>query len=753
MTPARGRPAAEPRARPGGRGSGPRLERALRVALFGALGLLLLTPLVVTPSTVAPYMLGKALWARSLIEIAFALWAVLAVLRPGYRPQRSWVLLLMAIGLGVALLAALTGSSPERSLWSTHNRMGGVVDQAHWFALALVLTSTLRRPSEWRALLGAHLVVGAAVACLAIAGAGGVEIPFFPRLSELRLLRVGGSLGIPTVLSVSMLANLMLAAGFAIRAWLAPRDAETSTPRRARTAGWTVVAALHLVGLVVSGSAGGFAGLCAAVGFASLGFALLTRGRGRRAALVLPVLLAVGFAALGARFFEPGRGSIVSADVVRQLPGGDGLAWILDTHFRRPGMQGRLSVWRAGLKGFAERPVLGWGPENFLVAYGRHAAGYAAAAEAHDYAHNKPVEVAATTGAAGLAVWVALWGLALAVPLRAARAMAPPEKALAVFAAAAVAGHLTQLMLLFDTPAGLLISTLLLAFAARLEAAALPERWRWRLPALPGGAALRGGAPRQWRKARLAIGAAAVLAALAGLATNRAILASADARYLGERAVLSGATAAVVDAFPPLANNWRRRIFEVLERHWPQIRTANPHAAMTLLAWADREAAAAVRAEPGNWRIARTLARLYKAVAATEPGHAVAARKHLERARALAPNRAVFPVLIVTPRGLEVEPLADGRLLLRWQPSPGAGFHVILRSRDGAPLRPIHWSYDPDRSTYVASPCDGCRHVIKACRWPGVCTEETQWPIPGGTDTRLRPTPPAQAPDNVSRDP
>ena len=118
-------------------------------------------------------------------------------------------------------------------------------------------------------------------------------------------------------------------------------------------------------------------------------------------------------------------------------------------------MQGRLSVWRAG-KGFAERPVLGWGPENFLVAYGRHAAGYAAAAEAHDYAHNKPVEVAATTGAAGLAVWVALWGLA--VPLRAARAMAPPEKALAVFASAAVAGHLTQLMLLFDTPAGLLIS-------------------------------------------------------------------------------------------------------------------------------------------------------------------------------------------------------------------------------------------------------------------------------------------------------
>ena len=286
--------------------------------------------------------------------------------------------------------------------------------------------------------------------------------------------------------------------------------------------------------------------------------------------------------------------------------------------------------------------------------------------------------MATTTDSAGLAVRVALCGLALAVPLRAAGAMAPPEKARAVFASAAVAGHRTQLMLLFDTPAGLLISTLLLAFAARLEVAALPEQWRLRLPAL------RGAAPRQWRKARLALADAAVLAALAGLATNRGVLVSADARYLDERAVLTGATAVVVDASPI---NWRRRIFEVPERHWPQVRSTDPHAAMTLLAWAGREAATAVRTEPVNWRIARTLARLYEAVAATEPGHAGEAGKHMERSLALAPNRDVFPVRIVTPRGLEAEPRDDGRLLLRWQPSPSAGFHVILRARGGAPLR------------------------------------------------------------------
>ena len=151
----------------------------MRAALFGALGLLLLTPFVIFPDTVSPFSVGKALWSRSLIGIAFALWAVLALARPHYRPPRSWILLLLAGGLGISLLAAATGASPQRSLWSTYSRMQGVVDQAHWVALAVVLASLLRHGREWRALLGANLAAGAALACLAIARAADVDMSFF----------------------------------------------------------------------------------------------------------------------------------------------------------------------------------------------------------------------------------------------------------------------------------------------------------------------------------------------------------------------------------------------------------------------------------------------------------------------------------------------------------------------------------------------------------------------------------------------
>ena len=121
-------------------------EPVLRFALFGVLGLLLLTPFVVTPGTVYPFVVGKALWSRSLIAVAFALWALLALLHPGYRPPRSWLLVLLVAGYGATVLSAgFGGVHPGHSLSSDYERMQGVVDQAHWVVLA-VQPDALRGP-------------------------------------------------------------------------------------------------------------------------------------------------------------------------------------------------------------------------------------------------------------------------------------------------------------------------------------------------------------------------------------------------------------------------------------------------------------------------------------------------------------------------------------------------------------------------------------------------------------------------------
>ena len=72
------------------------MERTLLLSVKAALALVLLTPLIVMapplPSTLFPYIVGKAIYSRTLIEIALGLWIVLAIRYPAYRPPRSRLL-------------------------------------------------------------------------------------------------------------------------------------------------------------------------------------------------------------------------------------------------------------------------------------------------------------------------------------------------------------------------------------------------------------------------------------------------------------------------------------------------------------------------------------------------------------------------------------------------------------------------------------------------------------------------------------
>ena len=723
----------------------------LPFGVFAGIGLLLLTPFVVSTGTIFPFVVGKAVWSRSVIEVVFALWAVLALANPAYRPPRSWVLVALAAGFVVALLAACFGASFQRSLWSSYERMQGVLDGAHWLALAVVLASVLRTGAAWRRLLMASAGAGAAMACLAIARHYEVGVPFYADLPEQNLPRISGPLGNPLFLSAYLLANLMLALGLAVRSWLIPTPPATSAtapkaaarrrrdanrreqapaerrvrPASGRLAGfaWAGAAVLDLWGLALAGSVGGFAGLFAAVVFVAVATTFMARRRARWIAATALAALAVLAIGAGYRFLHPDRVA---------LPGIKyrAVEYVASVHVHRPSVRSRLAAWEAGLEGFAARPVLGWGPENFVAVFGRFASGYGAVMEPHDQAHGKLVEVAATTGAAGVAAYLGLWMLALLAVWRAARGMEAGERALALGVGGALAGTLAQSQFLFDTSAGSLQTILLLGCAARLEAKAFAELHR---PRLPARLSARGAALLGTRRARIAFGAAAVALAGAGLAVQQEIHAAADVRHLPAKQRPLSVMGDGIERFRPLANTWRWVLFNALGNNWPQFRAENGPGARGLLDWASREAAEVLRTEPWSWRIQQSLARMYRAAAATDPQYAAAARRHLERARALAPNRAVFPVALTPPDGLASTRLDDGRHELRWRWPEGVGY-VAVASRSGRFWgRFEHHLYDPAQTSLVLAEGRALgewRYRIRACRYPKRCSAWVEWPTP-----------------------
>ena len=60
-------------------------EKALLYSIWVGIFFLLLMPLVVTTQTIFPYIVGKAIYARVIIEILFGIWVVLAYISPSYR--------------------------------------------------------------------------------------------------------------------------------------------------------------------------------------------------------------------------------------------------------------------------------------------------------------------------------------------------------------------------------------------------------------------------------------------------------------------------------------------------------------------------------------------------------------------------------------------------------------------------------------------------------------------------------------------
>ena len=84
------------------------MERFLVTSIRLLCFMVLLTPLIVMtdplPATFFPFIVGKSLYARTLIEILVGLSIVLILRYPSYRPKWSWLLTIMIMYLAIVLL-------------------------------------------------------------------------------------------------------------------------------------------------------------------------------------------------------------------------------------------------------------------------------------------------------------------------------------------------------------------------------------------------------------------------------------------------------------------------------------------------------------------------------------------------------------------------------------------------------------------------------------------------------------------------
>lgn len=516
---------------------------------------------------------GRPTWTVRLIVFSLALgglrdprlfalagaaaWAAVWMRRPALGPAAAWLPWLGWAALSTSLSAQPLAGLPVLARWSAVLACASLA--ASWNA---------REREDW---LRSFLLVAAALAIAAIA-TGAVNGTFRNDMTGL----------MPPYYNYTAFA--LTAAAAAGAAWiLHPRG-----PRGLEAKGLAAVCVLALLSLFLARSRGAWLGLGAAAALWAV------RRWGPRAAAAVAVAAALFAGALaGGILPEP-----VEAVVFKKY---------------RMHAEARPRLWRAAAAVASESPWLGTGPGSFAVGFRRRPVeledGAARWAMSTDYAHSEPLQAAAETGWAGLALWLLGAGLALRALLRSADDD-PLREAAAAAAAAMTAQLAVDNMLQIPALAALWLCALALA---RAPVAGRP----WPRAAVLAGAVL---AASSWLPRTIAAGSPARAAALfpaepgpqedlAYAAMRAGKAAEADARWARAQAL------APFNAIYP----WRRGQLAGAFGRWPD---------------AERFAARAVELEPGF-----AGARLLRAEAFARLGRARAARDELDALRLVQGSR------------------------------------------------------------------------------------------------------------------
>lgn len=658
-----------------------------KVALYGiwtGIVLILLTPFVVTPDTIFPFVVGKAVYSRSLIECVFGVWAILALFRPAYRPPRSRLLLLLALSVGVSILAACFGVSPQRSFWSTYERMQGVVDLIHWFVFAVVLASTLRTERDWRIVLNINLGVCIIVAGLAACLYYSVGVPFFEYFyhhwGENKQAgidphgRVISTLGNALQLGTYLLLNSLIAAGLLVQSFISAAPVSPEDPlilerdqrrtflqnkkrdlltRWIKRGFWVSTLTFGLWTSTFTGSRGVFLSLLVSGGALATVLSLWGRRRMIRfvavgflnffvctAALTLFLIFGPKTSVANGLFgiFKP---PIVSAETPL-LP--------LLKRLLRPEMYGledrspqwqRMEVLNIGLCGFSERPILGWGPDNFLAIFGRYLSISTEGIEIHDHSHNALVEELATKGVLGLSSYLTLWICTFLIFLPIAKRVDIRSRIHFLFVGTALLTYFIQSQFTVANSVASLQYFLLLAFVTHLETAEekIPTVGRRHTSSLHNA-----------MRALLVVSVLTLVGV--GFLVNQTIYSAASSikKSTDQTNVLGQSIGFVKQAiiqFGPLANTPRNILFANAPDLWTLLRLRNTVEAERLLRFLNSEAAAALADEPENWVIYNNLAEMYRIIAAYNREYEDVARRYSERAR----GRDSAPMWEASPHG------------------------------------------------------------------------------------------------------
>ena len=338
----------------------------------------LFAPLLISKDFFFPFVCPKTIFFRILVDVIFSAYIVLALFNRKYRPKLNSLFIVIALFLLILVLASVLGINFERSFWSTFERMTGLLTFFHLFGFYIVLTSVFKKREDWEKILGVSIVVG-------------IILSLYILLADTASTRGGGTIGNTSFMAAYLLFDIF----FAFVLLLSRKDFAKVF------AGIALFIMLPVL----------FASTCRA------GIAAFFGGI---------FLLMLGYFV----FFGNRKLKFAAVAIILILTVSCGILYIIQPDFLLEGTQAfetqmkpRLVIWEMSLQGWMERPLLGWGPENFNIVFNRHFHPCLFLSECggeiwFDRAHNIVFDTLATSGLIGFLSYLSIFGASIFLLLR-----------------------------------------------------------------------------------------------------------------------------------------------------------------------------------------------------------------------------------------------------------------------------------------------------------------------------------------------
>ncbi len=314
------------------------------------IGLLIIPfiPLYIAAGLFFPFITGKAFIFRGIVEIVFALWLVLMVFYKEFRPKKNSLLLAISIFIAVVILATVLGVNPLRSFWSNFERMEGLVMYVHLFMYFLVLGNVFKK-RDWSWLFNAFVVSGL------MQGSYALMQKFGNLTATQGGFRVDGTIGNPTYLAVFM----MFVAGFCGLLFL-------KTKSIALRWYYSLAGAFSLMIIYFTVSRGPVLGILIGLFVALVGYLIFKKAETDSERKIKKVLLGglIGLVVV--------VGVIYGLKDTNLIKNSQTLSRLTNLSFTETTVISRFTVWQMSWKGFLEKPILGWGPENYIAVFSKY---------------------------------------------------------------------------------------------------------------------------------------------------------------------------------------------------------------------------------------------------------------------------------------------------------------------------------------------------------------------------------------------